>query len=221
MLLNYGLLLALESITENVTAQSFFLHPPAAAWPCLPAALHTDLACKSSEFVLFFTSRCCFQPWVHFSCSLPGSWKMWKAGRCRGKEVVRPLSWLLPKRERCPRQKVKCVLTKGLLDHGGWRVGMRAASSQLSSSRHCWPSTHHSGVCWSLRSSSHPPQHVHKQVSVTEGSYKQEWKCRQQLHFRSWQWESLKHKSQGRKASQKKHRREQRPGEEQKRRMIS
>lgn len=83
-------------------------------------------------------------------------------------------------------------------------------------SRHSWPR----GVCWSLRSSSHPPQHAHNQVSVTEGSHKQEWKCRQ-LHFWSWQRESPKHRSQRRKASQKKHRREKRPGEEQKRRMIS
>lgn len=57
---------------------------------------------------------------------------MWKAGQMQGQRVVRPLSWLLPKRERCPRQKLQRVLTKGLLNHGGWRAGMGAASSQLS-----------------------------------------------------------------------------------------
>lgn len=117
MLVNYGLALALESIMENVTAQ-FSLHPPAAAWPCLPAALHTDPTCKSSQFVLFLISQCSFS---HESTSLQPSRELedvesWQMQRQRGGQATELSA---AQKRKVSKKKLKSVLTKGLFDYSG------------------------------------------------------------------------------------------------------
>lgn len=62
---------------------------------------------------------------------------------------------------------------------------------------HHQPGAHHDGGCWPLGSSSHPPQWGPKQASVTEGSSKHDWSCREWLHFWRWQWGSLKPQATG------------------------
>lgn len=116
----------------------FSLHLPAAARPCLPATLHTDLACKSLGFVLFSFSQCYVLEPTHPAASQGDGGCRKMPQRRRGGQVTELAE--LPQKERCPRQKLECVLTKGMLDQrclpgGTWRVGARAAGSQLSCTR--------------------------------------------------------------------------------------
>lgn len=91
----------------------------------------------------------------------------------------------MPKAKRCLRQKLDCVLMKGVLDQTYCLIMPEEWERELPATR-CpaqgkEPSTHCHGGCQPLRSSSYPPQCAHKEVGVTECSHKHKW--RQQMHF--------------------------------------
>lgn len=167
----------------------FFLHPLSAVQPCSPATLHTDLACISSEFVLFCLSPA-LHPRAYLTLQPPGRWQMQEdAEGAKGWAGC----WA-----GCAAQNREASKTKTQVCANGMGAWSKFPASRFlkSGNKSCQqPVVLHR----ERRPHRQPSTHCHegKQVSVTKSSCRHEWRRRQRLCFWSWQWESLKLQAMG------------------------